>query len=85
MGFGVWGLGVGVLGCGFGFWGLGSGVWGLGFGVWGLGFGATHEHTHVTMRVPRPGPVQTVPIGTVLNLRTTTSQKCEAVPRRARI
>jgi len=23
--------------------------------------------------------------GTVLNLRTTTSQKCEAVPRRARI
>jgi len=25
------------------------------------------------------------PIGTVLNLRTTTSQKCEAVPRRARI
>jgi len=25
------------------------------------------------------------PIGTALNLRTTTSQKCEAVPRRARI
>jgi len=26
-----------------------------------------------------------LPIGTVLNLRTTTLQKCEAVPRRARI
>ena len=26
-----------------------------------------------------------IAIGTVLNLRTTTSQKCEAVPRRARI
>ena len=29
--------------------------------------------------------VRAVPIGTVLNLRATTSQKCEAVPRRARM
>ena len=29
--------------------------------------------------------LRAVPIGTVLNLRTTASQKCEAVPRRARI
>ena len=29
--------------------------------------------------------LKNVPIGTVLNLRTTTSQKCAAVPRRARI
>jgi len=29
--------------------------------------------------------LRAVPIGTVLNLRTTTSQNCEAVPRRARI
>ena len=28
--------------------------------------------------------LRAVPIGTVLNLRTTTSQKCEAVPRRSR-
>ena len=33
----------------------------------------------------RSGFCQIIPIGTVLNLRTTTSQKCEAVPRRARI
>ena len=29
--------------------------------------------------------LRAVPFGTVLNLRTTTSQKCEEVPRRARI
>ena len=29
--------------------------------------------------------LRAVPRGKVLNLRTTTSQKCEAVPRRARI
>jgi len=34
----------------------------------------------------QPKPIQlSIPIGTVLNLRTTTLQKCEAVPRRARI
>ena len=34
--------------------------------------------------VPRPKG-RVVPFGTVLDLRTTTSQKCVAVPRRARI
>jgi hypothetical protein len=30
-------------------------------------------------------PLRAVPIGTVLNLRSTTSQKCEAVLKKARI
>jgi len=36
----------------------------------------------ITRRVPA---LRAVPIGAVLSLRTTTSQKCEAVPRRARV
>ena len=36
----------------------------------------------ITRRVLK---LRAVPIGTVLNLRTTTSQKCAALPRRARI
>ena len=35
-------------------------------------------------RQRRDVPVALCAIGTVLNLRTTTSQKCESVPRRAR-
>ena len=41
------------------------------------------HRTHVTLSGIEE--VGKRPIGTVLNLRTTTSQKCEAVPRRARI
>ena len=42
----------------------------------------------VAVRLPRLARQRVqrfLPIGTVLNLRTTTSQKCAAVPRRARI
>jgi len=46
-----------------------------------LGLGAPRR---ITRRVRRVLKLRAVPIGTVLNLRTTTSQKCEAVPRRAR-
>jgi len=45
-----------------------------------LGVHRTHNHTKSAMK-----GVRAVPIGTVLNLRTTTSQKCAAVLRRARI
>jgi len=40
---------------------------------------------HPVQLVPRRGPVECGGWGLALNLRTTTSQKCEAVPRRARI
>jgi len=62
------------VGCGF--WGVGCGVWGLGFGVFGVGSRVP--------AVPRDPAVRQVD-KLVLNLRTTTSQKCAAVPRQARI
>ena len=96
LGFGVWGLGLGVWGLGFGVLGLGCGVRGLGFSYEGR---ASHSRQTMTVRsAPRlyiacsPRRITriilelgAVPNGTVLNLRTTTSQKCEAVPRRARM
>jgi len=40
----------------------------------------------VRQRPPlEPYTTRAVPIGAVLNLGTTTSQKCEAVPKRARV
>ena len=62
---------------------------GVGFWVWDDDH--DHEldrevgHGDVAPNTRRVLQLRAVPIGTVLNLRTTTSQKCEAVPRRARI
>ena len=55
----------------------------------GLGFQVKVLHTlqlfPLRSEADAKPKLRAVPIGTVLNFRTTTSQKCEAGPRRARI
>ena len=49
-----------------------------------VGVGGHDGHARAPVR-PLPPRRRPGTIGTVLNLRTTTSQKCAAVPRRARV
>jgi len=56
-------------------------IWWTGLAPWELVGGMSPRHG----RRGFPRPRARVPIGTVLNLRTTTSQNCAAVPRWARI
>ena len=101
MGSGVEWIGsrVECLGCGVEE--LGSGVEGLRSGVEGLGSGVLGEttgwgcDTALELKVPPPcAPrritrrileVRVVPFCILLDYRTTTTQNCEAVPRRVRI
>ena len=50
----------------------------------GTAYHPTALHTVGPYELPVPG-FENVPLFSGLNLRTTTSQKCEAVPRRARM
>ena len=61
---------------------MGFGVWGLGIRIEGLGVRVRCRHPQDNAARDPSGPN---PSTLVLNLRSTTSQKCEAVPRRARI
>ena len=78
---------------GFGIWTSGLRVKGFGFRVKRLGFGFRGELFLTTALIRQQRfsftrrilQMRAVPIGTVLNLRITVSQKCAAVPRRARI
>jgi len=84
-------LGFGVLVVGCGVWGVGCGMSGLGLRT---GRGALSDRGAETLRsksvnfwsekVKLTRGCRDINTG-VLNLRTTTSQKCEAVPRGARI
>ena len=58
-------------------------VCGLGLRVQGLGFQEEAQDASVVAAKIRP--LQGAQLGTVLNLRTTTSHKCAVVPSRARI